>query len=113
MVIRNVAKIIHVSSNPFDHYYGSIELKVKSTNKGVEKSKFGKNEKQNIEQHKHHHTYNLLNEIIQIFCVWFKRLVNLYHKRPHKRGLEQKCLPLALTIAMTPAVIPAQSTEDT
>jgi len=37
----------------------------------------------------------------------------LYHRRPHKRGLEQRCLPLALTIAITAAVIPAQSTEET
>lgn len=30
--------------------------------------------------------------------------------RPHKRGLEQNCLPLALTMAITPAVTPAQTT---
>lgn len=32
--------------------------------------------------------------------------------RPHKRGLEQNCLPLALTTAITPAVTPAQITVD-
>lgn len=33
--------------------------------------------------------------------------------RPHKRGLEQNCLPLALTSAITPAVKPAQNTDET
>ena len=33
------------------------------------------------------------------------------YRRPHNRGLEQNCLPLALTNAITPALTPAQITE--
>lgn len=49
---------------------------------------------------------------------WVEMLDNLrrtdtnFYRRPHKRGLEQNCLPLVLTTAITPAANPAQSTED-
>lgn len=36
--------------------------------------------------------------------------LGITYKRPHNRGLEQNCLPLALTTAINPAVTPAQST---
>lgn len=35
-----------------------------------------------------------------------------HHISPQKRGLEQICLPFDLTNAITPAVTPAQRTED-
>lgn len=56
--------------------------------------------------------YNLCNETTQIFTLG-SNACELYYRRPHKRGLEHRCLPLALTIAITPAVIPAQSTVET
>lgn len=34
------------------------------------------------------------------------------HISPHKRGLEQICLPFDLTTAISPAVTPAHRTED-
>lgn len=47
------------------------------------------------------------------FLLMVQNACELYYRRPHKRGLEHRCLPLALTIAITPAVIPAQSAEET
>lgn len=48
--------------------------------------------------------------IILIFflCRRFRR-----YRRPHKRGLEQICLPLVLISAIIPAVTPAQIIDDT
>lgn len=43
------------------------------------------------------------------FILWNLRRV--IYRRPHKRGLEQNCLPLAFTMAITPAATPAHSAE--
>lgn len=42
-----------------------------------------------------------------IVCIFLHN-----YRRPHKRGLEQNCLPLALTSAIIPAVALAQIIED-
>lgn len=44
--------------------------------------------------------------------VVYEQDVVIYRRR-HKRGLEQNCLPLILTTAVTPAVKPAQNTVET
>lgn len=54
----------------------------------------------------------MIQSRVNIFGRSFLKINWIYHKRPHKRGLEQNCLPFALRMAITPAVTPANNIED-